>query len=204
MHATCHTLTRPVPNFSFPTSAENKEFYDQCDPKSENLCLYGVYCLTPNTNTFSSLLASLKILARSTSPSSIIICRFPFKGAHPFQIKQPPQYPPSQTTSFHQAMYYPFTLLAARTAPVMVPYPSSNLRNTQYGDPQSPGEPDGSWTVDQPAEEVPAELPEPCLGINFARDGMQRRDWLSLVAVHSDAWLLRCVVKSAANPSAEH
>ncbi|KAF2323604.1 hypothetical protein GH714_036284 [Hevea brasiliensis] len=28
------------------------------------------------------------------------------------------------------------------------------------------------------------------LGINFARDGMQDKDWLSLVAVHSDAWLL--------------
>lgn len=41
-----------------------------------------------------------------------------------------------------------------------------------------------------PAEEVPPELPEPALGINFARDGMQRKDWLSLVAVHSDAWLL--------------
>ena len=47
--------------------------------------------------------------------------------------------------------------------------------------------------MDQPAEEVPAELPEPCLGINFARDGMPRRDWLALVAVHSDAWLLRWV-----------
>ncbi|KAK8950611.1 PHD finger protein ALFIN-LIKE 2 [Platanthera guangdongensis] len=34
------------------------------------------------------------------------------------------------------------------------------------------------------------ELPEPALGINFARDGMNRRDWLSLVAVHSDSWLL--------------
>ncbi|THU58796.1 hypothetical protein C4D60_Mb03t18220 [Musa balbisiana] len=32
--------------------------------------------------------------------------------------------------------------------------------------------------------------PEPALGINFARDGMDERDWLSLVAVHSDAWLL--------------
>ena len=41
-----------------------------------------------------------------------------------------------------------------------------------------------------PAEEVPTELPEPALGINFARDGMKRRDWLSLVAVHSDAWLV--------------
>ena len=41
-----------------------------------------------------------------------------------------------------------------------------------------------------PAEEVPTELPEPALGINFARDGMNRRDWLALVAVHSDSWLL--------------
>lgn len=41
-----------------------------------------------------------------------------------------------------------------------------------------------------PAEEVPPELPEPALGINFARDGMQDKDWLSLVSVHSDAWLL--------------
>lgn len=65
-----------------------------------------------------------------------------------------------------------------------------------------------------PAEEVPPELPEPALGINFARDGMQvrrcrrrgktdapegadasrptsqQKDWLSLVAVHSDAWLM--------------
>lgn len=52
------------------------------------------------------------------------------------------------------------------------------------------GETNGTWTVDLPAEEVPAELPEPCLGINFARDGMAKKDWLALVAVHSDAWLL--------------
>jgi len=52
------------------------------------------------------------------------------------------------------------------------------------------GEADGSWKVDMPEEEVPPELPEPVLGINFARDGMQRKDWLALVAVHSDAWLM--------------
>lgn len=52
------------------------------------------------------------------------------------------------------------------------------------------GYPDESWEVNLPAEEVPPELPEPALGINFARDGMQKKDWLSLVAVHSDAWLL--------------
>jgi hypothetical protein len=44
--------------------------------------------------------------------------------------------------------------------------------------------------VELPAEEVPPELPEPCLGVNFARDGMSRKDWLALVAVHSDAWLM--------------
>ena len=78
------------------------------------------------------------------------------------------------------------------------------------------GESTGDWTVDLPAEEVPSELPEPCLGINFARysnaapdpanacirnmyaqpysavcrDGMEQKDWLRLVAAHSDAWLV--------------
>jgi hypothetical protein len=51
------------------------------------------------------------------------------------------------------------------------------------------GERDGTWSVGPPAEEVPPELPEPALGVNFARDGMARRDWAALVAVHSDAWL---------------
>jgi hypothetical protein len=34
------------------------------------------------------------------------------------------------------------------------------------------------------------DLPEPALRINFTRDGMDKKDWLKLVAVHSDAWLL--------------
>ncbi|XP_059299570.1 PHD finger protein ALFIN-LIKE 3-like isoform X2 [Lycium barbarum] len=52
------------------------------------------------------------------------------------------------------------------------------------------GLPNEQWEVNLPAEEVPPELPEPALGINFARDGMQEKDWLALVAVHSDSWLL--------------
>lgn len=52
------------------------------------------------------------------------------------------------------------------------------------------GLPNETWEVNLPVEEVPPELPEPALGINFARDGMQDKDWLSLVAVHSDSWLL--------------
>ncbi|XP_044461995.1 PHD finger protein Alfin1-like isoform X4 [Mangifera indica] len=52
------------------------------------------------------------------------------------------------------------------------------------------GLPTETWVVSLPVEEVPPELPEPALGINFARDGMQEKDWLSLVAVHSDSWLL--------------
>ncbi|KAL1205517.1 PHD finger protein ALFIN-LIKE 3 [Cardamine amara subsp. amara] len=52
------------------------------------------------------------------------------------------------------------------------------------------GLPNEEWEVNLPAEEVPPELPEPALGINFARDGLSEKEWLSLVAIHSDAWLL--------------
>ncbi|KAJ8535832.1 hypothetical protein K7X08_034233 [Anisodus acutangulus] len=52
------------------------------------------------------------------------------------------------------------------------------------------GLPNERWDVNLPAEDVPPELPEPVLGINFARDGMQEKEWLSLVAYHNDAWLL--------------
>ncbi|KAG6388506.1 hypothetical protein SASPL_149934 [Salvia splendens] len=52
------------------------------------------------------------------------------------------------------------------------------------------GHPHEEWEVNLPVEEVPPELPEPALGINFARDGMQEKDWLALIAVHSDSWLL--------------
>ncbi|GAU28802.1 hypothetical protein TSUD_357880 [Trifolium subterraneum] len=51
------------------------------------------------------------------------------------------------------------------------------------------GFPNEEWKVNLPVEKIPPELPEPALGINFARDGMQKVDWLSLVAAHSDAWL---------------
>ncbi|CAL6390270.1 unnamed protein product [Bathycoccus prasinos] len=62
---------------------------------------------------------------------------------------------------------------------------------------------DGSWVVSLPAEEVPPELPEPALGINFARDGMKRGDWLALVAVHSDAWLMAVAFYYSAKFSAD-
>eukprot|EP01024_Parvocaulis_polyphysoides_P014794 TRINITY_DN16201_c0_g1_i1.p1 TRINITY_DN16201_c0_g1~~TRINITY_DN16201_c0_g1_i1.p1 ORF type:complete len:181 (+),score=20.60 TRINITY_DN16201_c0_g1_i1:67-609(+) len=51
------------------------------------------------------------------------------------------------------------------------------------------GELDGSWSVRQPEECVPPQIPEPCLGINYARDGLRREDWLQIVAMHSDCWL---------------
>ncbi|CAH9090517.1 unnamed protein product [Cuscuta epithymum] len=51
------------------------------------------------------------------------------------------------------------------------------------------GYPDGKWQVSLPFEEVPSEIPEPTLGINFARDGMVASDWITLVAAHSEAWL---------------
>ena len=52
---------------------------------------------------------------------------------------------------------------------------------------------DERWEVNLPAEEVPQELQEPALGINFARDGMQEKDWPSLVVVPCDAWFLAVV-----------
>ncbi|VVB13357.1 unnamed protein product [Arabis nemorensis] len=50
--------------------------------------------------------------------------------------------------------------------------------------------PNGTWEVKQPSVEVPSNLPEPALGINFPRDGLSRIDWLTLVSAHSDSWLL--------------
>ncbi|GKF81206.1 PHD finger protein ALFIN-LIKE 5, partial [Tanacetum coccineum] len=52
------------------------------------------------------------------------------------------------------------------------------------------GFPSEQWEVNLPDEEVLPEIPEPTLGINFPRDGMQEKDRLSLVAVYSDSWLL--------------
>ncbi|MCD7462679.1 hypothetical protein HAX54_049079 [Datura stramonium] len=52
------------------------------------------------------------------------------------------------------------------------------------------GLPNERWAVNLPAEDLPPSLPEPVLGINFARDGMQQKEWISFVANHRDAWLL--------------
>nr|KYP33593.1 PHD finger protein At5g26210 family [Cajanus cajan] len=49
---------------------------------------------------------------------------------------------------------------------------------------------DKTWEVTAPEELVPTELPEPVLGINFGKEGMDRTKWLYLVAIHSDSWLL--------------
>lgn len=40
------------------------------------------------------------------------------------------------------------------------------------------------------AEEFLPEVPELALGINFAREGMHRGDWLSLVSMHTNTWSL--------------
>lgn len=52
------------------------------------------------------------------------------------------------------------------------------------------GNSDGTWEVAPPPEMVPPELPEPALGINFSRDTMYRSDWVALLSVFSDSWLL--------------
>ncbi|KAK5824778.1 hypothetical protein PVK06_019562 [Gossypium arboreum] len=52
------------------------------------------------------------------------------------------------------------------------------------------GYPNRRWEVNRPVAYLPPEIPEPTLGINFCGNGMRRKDWFSLVAVQSDAWLL--------------
>ncbi|KAL1826481.1 hypothetical protein ACET3Z_004893 [Daucus carota] len=52
---------------------------------------------------------------------------------------------------------------------------------------------DERWEVNLPAEEVPRELQDPALGINFARDGMQEKDLM-------DKW----VIKRPRSPSARN
>ncbi|KAG8367184.1 hypothetical protein BUALT_Bualt16G0046200 [Buddleja alternifolia] len=48
----------------------------------------------------------------------------------------------------------------------------------------------GLWEVNFPGKSEPVDLPEPISGINIARDEMQEKNLLALVAVHSDALLL--------------
>uniref|UniRef100_A0A803L5P0 PHD finger protein ALFIN-LIKE n=1 Tax=Chenopodium quinoa TaxID=63459 RepID=A0A803L5P0_CHEQI len=52
------------------------------------------------------------------------------------------------------------------------------------------GKPNEQWEVSLPSPCLPPEIPDPIMGINFSRDGMKKKDWLKLVAIHSDAWLL--------------
>nr|KYP33592.1 PHD finger protein At5g26210 family [Cajanus cajan] len=54
------------------------------------------------------------------------------------------------------------------------------------------GHSDESWEVCLPEEQVPTDIPEPALGINFGREGINRSDWFRMVAMHSDSWLV-CV-----------
>jgi hypothetical protein len=96
---------------------------------------------------------------------------------------------------------------AASTLPACLPHPLATRPQVdqlwEQCDPSKEnlclyGYSDGTWEVNAPVEEVPPELPEPTLGINFARDGMKRQEWLSLVAVHADCWLMATTFYNAA------
>jgi hypothetical protein len=98
---------------------------------------------------------------------------------------------------------------AAAASPRRLPLPPPQVEELfKRCDPAAPdlclsAAPDGSWSVGPPAAEVPPELPEPALGINAAREGMDRGQWLALVAVHSDAWLMAVAFFNAARLDAE-
>ncbi|KAL2935922.1 PHD finger protein ALFIN-LIKE 5 [Bienertia sinuspersici] len=53
------------------------------------------------------------------------------------------------------------------------------------------GFPNQVWEVNLPG--LSGELPEPRVGINFARDVMTRHEWLRMLALHSDPWLVSIV-----------
>lgn len=55
------------------------------------------------------------------------------------------------------------------------------------------GFPNGKWAVNLPVDDIPSELPEPILGINFARDALDEKEWIDMVAIHSDSWLISMV-----------
>lgn len=55
------------------------------------------------------------------------------------------------------------------------------------------GHANGSWTVGLPTEEVPTELPEPTLGINYARDGMKASVGAKLVPIIEGNWISECL-----------
>ncbi len=42
--------------------------------------------------------------------------------------------------------------------------------------------PDGAWSLADPCTRLPAPLPEPTAGVNFAREGMHPTDWAVLVS----------------------
>ncbi|KAI4973903.1 hypothetical protein ZWY2020_041684 [Hordeum vulgare] len=52
------------------------------------------------------------------------------------------------------------------------------------------GYPDGKWSLTLPEKMLPPGLPEPKLGINRRPEYMNRDDYLSFVARHSDSWLM--------------
>ncbi|XP_044961444.1 PHD finger protein ALFIN-LIKE 2-like [Hordeum vulgare subsp. vulgare] len=52
------------------------------------------------------------------------------------------------------------------------------------------GYPDGKWSLTLPEKMLPLGLPEPKLGINRRPEYMNRYDYLSFIARHSDSWLM--------------
>ena len=50
--------------------------------------------------------------------------------------------------------------------------------------------PNGTWEVHLPLEEVPVEIREQVCGVNFTRDEIPKKVWISLIAIHCDAWLM--------------
>ena len=84
-------------------------------------------------------------------------------------------------------LFYPFDLCCCSFFGI---FPPTKLAMTAKEALCLFGHPNGLWEVAEPPELIPLGLPDPVLGINYVRDGMNRTDWLSWITVHSDCWLL--------------
>jgi hypothetical protein len=131
-----------------------EQFWSECDPNKENLCLYGAPASAERCRSGCEVLPTLKSLFSLPGPpvAGVRVWRCPVAG-------------------------------------LRVSAPWRALRDA---DAARPGNSDGTWKVGLPVEEVPPELPEPALGVNFARDGMAVRRGGNLASLrgqcHAGIW----------------
>ncbi|KAK8531826.1 hypothetical protein V6N12_053286 [Hibiscus sabdariffa] len=185
-----------------------EEFYRQCDPENKDLCLYGYpsekfsfgkatrKCLFNMINDLPTIFEVVTGVAKKQTEKKSSVSN-DSSNKSKSNVMDEEEFRETVTL----VSYYPRTveevfwdfkgrragMIKALTTDVKDFYQQCNPEKENLG---LYGFPSEQWELDLPAGKLPPELPEPTMGINFARDGMLKNDWLSMVAVHSDMWLL--------------